>query len=78
MATVKPVENWRKVLRHAWSVRLIAVAVVLSGVEVGIQVMAAYEVPPPVRPGLFAALSGLVTVAAGIARFAAQRKVSGS
>lgn len=44
---------------------LIALAAILSGVEIIIQVMLAYEMKPSFIPvGLFAIISGLVTVAA--------------
>jgi len=69
-------DNWRDVLRLAWSVRLMALAAVLSGLEVLIQVLTAYAYKPPIPVGLFAALSGLVTVAACVARFFAQKGLS--
>lgn len=44
---------------------LIALAAILSGCEIVIQVMLAYEMKPSFIPaGLFAIISGLVTVAA--------------
>ena len=61
-------------LRRAWSVRLLVLAAILSGIEVAIQVMVGFAVEPPVPPSLFAVLSGLVTVAALIARFVAQTR----
>lgn len=73
---LKLVENWRAVLKHAWSLRLMAVAAVLSGLEVTIQVAIAFAVKPPIPAGVFASLGGLVTVAAMIARFVAQEKVT--
>jgi len=33
-AVLRPVENWREVLRHAWSIRLIVLSVVLDAIEV--------------------------------------------
>lgn len=71
------IENWRAVLKHAWSVRLILLAAVLSGLEVAMQVVIAFGVQVPVPSGLFAALAGLVSFAACLARFFVQQKVSG-
>ncbi len=59
---------------RAWSVRLLALAAVLSGLEVTIQVMVGFSVQPPIPPGIFAVVSGIVTVAALIARFVAQTR----
>lgn len=70
------IDNWCRVLKWAWSVRLMALAAILSGAEVLIQVLVAYGYQPPIPSMLFASLSGLVTVAAFIARFVVQRGVS--
>lgn len=70
------IENWWAVLKHAWSVRLMVIAALLSGAEIAVQVMIAYAVKIPIPSGLFAALAGLVTIAATIARFVAQKKLS--
>jgi hypothetical protein len=67
-------EDWHWVLTKSWSVRFIVLAAILSGLEVAIQVAIAWQVKPPIPPGIFAALSGLVTVAACAARFFAQQK----
>lgn len=64
-----------KVLRYAWSVRLLALSFLLSGAEVAVQAAISLEVTPPVRPGLFAVLAGLLSIAAGLARFVVQDKV---
>jgi hypothetical protein len=68
------IENWRQVLRHAWSLRFMAIAAVLTGAEV---VIAVFINDPPIPRGMFAFLGFIVTVAAAAARFVAQRKVSG-
>lgn len=62
--------NWRAVLRHAWSVRLAALAVALSGIEVALSCLAG---SPPIPAGWFAALSGAVTIAAAVARLVSQK-----
>lgn len=68
------VANAGAILRHAWSVRLIIIAAVLSGIECSLAIIGPYL---PIRPGIFAAASMLVTTGAFIARFVAQTKVSG-
>jgi hypothetical protein len=68
------IDDWHWVAKKAWSVRLIALAALLSGAEVAIQVAIAFEIKPPVPAGVFAALAGLVTVAAAFARFCAQQR----
>ncbi|MCL4712153.1 MAG: hypothetical protein KJZ73_13000 [Pseudorhodoplanes sp.] len=68
------VANWKAVLRYAWSVRLMVVAAILSGVETAIQLGGNFLGLPP---GLFALLSAGATAAALIARFVAQHSLSG-
>lgn len=66
-------ENWRTLLRRAWSVRLALIAAVLSGIEVALSV---FTSNPPIAAGTFAALSAVVTIAAAVARLFAQQGVS--
>jgi hypothetical protein len=66
--------NWRDVLKHAWSLRLILLAGLLSGIELA---MTIFIDNPPIPRGLFALLAVFVSIAAAVARFVAQRKVSG-
>ena len=66
-------ENWRTLLRRAWSVRLALVAAVLSGIEVALSV---FTSNPPIAAGTFAALSAVVTIAAAVARLFAQQGVT--
>lgn len=68
------IPNAGPVLKHAWSVRLIIAAALLSAIEVGLAIFGPFL---PVRPGIFAALSMAVTFAAFVARFVAQTKLSG-
>ncbi|UDF29401.1 UNVERIFIED_ORG: hypothetical protein LHK14_18085 [Roseateles sp. XES5] len=67
------VANWRAVFRYAWSIRLIAIAGLLSGLEVALP-LAGEALPVP--PGVFAGVSFIVTAAAFVARFVAQEGVS--
>ncbi|QKV20228.1 hypothetical protein [Oricola thermophila] len=63
--------DWRRVLRRAWSIRLIVVAGLLSGAEVALPLIGEAAAIPP---GAFAAASGLVTAAAFVARLLAQQE----
>lgn len=65
--------NWRDVIAHAWSVRLVALAAALTGLEVAAPY---FEGVLAIPTGLFAALSGLASAAALVARVLAQREVS--
>lgn len=64
---MKLAHDWKDILKRAWSVRLIAIAAVLSGFEVALPFLNL-----PILPGYFALLSGLVTAAALVARIVAQ------
>lgn len=64
-------ENWRQILTKAWSVRLMALAAVLSGLEVAMPYL-----DGSMPQGRFAAVSAVVTSAALLARLLAQRGVS--
>lgn len=71
---MKLVWNWKRVLKHAWSIRLIVVAGVLSGAEIALPLIReAIDVPA----GVFAGLSFLATAGAFISRLVAQEQVSG-
>lgn len=65
------IDNVDRVLKHAWSVRLIAMAGLLSGLEVALPYFT-----PQTHTRVFAALSGLVCAAAFVARLVAQKKVA--
>ena len=72
---MKLVAEWRRVLRHAWSIRLIVAAGILSGCEIALPIIdQAVSIPR----GIFAALSGLVTCGALISRLVAQEKLKGN
>ncbi|MGV2099065.1 DUF7940 domain-containing protein [Rhizobium sp. 21-4511-3d] len=67
------IPDWRRVFLRAWSVRLMLIAGLLSGLEVALPLMDGYvDIPPR----LFAVLSGLTVAAAFIARFVAQSSLS--
>lgn len=69
-ADVKLYDNWREILRRAWSVRFAALAAIFSGAEALLPLYS--EVVPR---GVFAGLSGLLTVAAIWARAVYQKDV---
>ncbi|CAI2936170.1 DUF7940 domain-containing protein [Aminobacter niigataensis] len=71
---MKLVANWRAVLRHAWTVRLLVLACLLTATEVALPLLDGLL---PVPPGVFALLSGLTSAGALAARFIAQQKISG-
>ncbi len=68
------VADWRRVLRRAWSVRLILVAGALSGLEI---VLPLLDGVVPIPPLTFAALSFLATAGAFVARLVAQPSIDG-
>ena len=65
------VENWLTVLKKAWSMRLMVLAAILSGVEVVLPFFS--EALPR---GLFAVLSFLAVAGAFVARILAQKGLS--
>lgn len=67
---MKLISNWRDILRYAWSIRLMILAGVLSGVEVILPLFA--DCCPR---GLFAVLSMLTIAGAFVARIVAQKDV---
>lgn len=68
------VAEWKRVLGRAWSIRLMIVAATLSGAEVALPLL---DTVVAIPRGLFAALSGIFTAAAFVARLVAQKSVSG-
>ena len=54
---------------------MILIAALLSGLEVALAIVGPFI---PVRPGVFAAISMLVTMCALVARFVAQSRISGA
>jgi hypothetical protein len=70
---MKLVADWRRVLRRAWSIRLMILAGLLSGIEAALPLLDGYvDIPPR----LFAVLSGLTVAAAFVARLVAQKDIS--
>lgn len=65
-------EDWRLIIKKAWSLKLNALALVLGALEVWVGMVK----PDGVPPLLFASLSSLVTVGAMMARVMAQKELS--
>lgn len=63
-------DNWREILRRAWSIRFMILAGLLTGLEVVVPLLAG-----SMPHGMFAALAGISTCAALIARLVAQKSV---
>ena len=64
---MKLLSDWKSVVKKAWSIRLIALAGILSGLEVVLPMVDDYF-----QRGQFAVASLLVTAGAFIARLVAQ------
>ena len=64
------VQNWKTIVRKAWSVRLIILAGLLSGVEAAMPF-----IDDQMPRGVFAVASLLVTGAAFVARILAQKGI---
>jgi len=68
---MKPIKNWRAVLKKAWSVRLMILAAVLAGVEVILPFLT------PTRPGIgWSLFTFCIVCGALLSRFVAQSDVS--
>lgn len=67
---MKLYDNWKEIVRRAWSIRFMVLAGVLSGIEIVLP-MFAEQFPRNV----FAALSFIFVAAAFVSRLVAQRDV---
>lgn len=67
---MKLYDNWKDIVRKAWSVRFMAAAGILSGVEVALPYL-----QDTMPRGTFAALSGIFVGAAFVARLVAQKEL---
>jgi hypothetical protein len=70
---MKLVPEWRKVLRKAWSVRLLALAGILSGVEAALPL---FTDAAGLRSDIMSALTLLAVSGAFVARLVAQKAFS--
>jgi len=67
---VKLVSNWRALIARAWSLKLLALAIILGALEIALPYLHGVL---PLPPGTFFALIFLVNVLAAIARLVAQK-----
>ncbi len=67
------VPNWRRVLRYAWSVRILALAAIFSGLEVALPFV---DAQLPISDRARALVYFVITVTALILRFVAQPAVN--
>ncbi len=67
---MKLVSDWRRVLRYAWSIRLLLAAALLSGLEVVLPYLGDVF---PIPTGAFAAITFIVTVLALVMRIISQK-----
>jgi len=67
---MKLYDNWRNILKKAWSIRLMILAAVLSAVEVVLPLFA-----DDIPRGWFAGLSGVTVAGAFVARLIAQQGI---
>ncbi|MBK5203840.1 MAG: hypothetical protein JJD98_00075 [Polaromonas sp.] len=69
------IKDWRTVLAKAWSLRLILLSGLLSGLEVAMPSISSFFEPLDIiPPGTMAMLAVLVSAGAGISRLIAQPK----
>lgn len=68
------VAEWWRVLRYAWSIRLLVLAGLLSGAEIALPLI---QDLLPIPRGVFAGLSFAATAGAFVARLVAQQSISG-
>lgn len=66
------IPNWREVLARAWSIRLMLIAGLLSGLEIALPL---FDGVFPLDRGVFATLSLIFTAAAFVTRLLAQRNI---
>lgn len=66
------VEDWQAILKKAWSVKFSILSALLGGLEVAVALVQ----PAGIPNGVFAALAGITTTAAVVARILAQKELS--
>lgn len=67
---MKLYDNWKEIIRKAWSVRFMLIAGILSGCEVALPLIG-----DAIPRNIFAALSFIFVSAAFVARLVAQKDV---
>lgn len=64
------IDDWKRIAARAWSIRLALLSAMLSGIETALPYIA-----PMKQSGWFAAMSGLVALAAAASRIVAQPRL---
>ena len=70
---MKLADDWKRILKRAWSIRLILIAGFFSGLEALVQVITLFIDELPVPRGLFAILAFVASNGAFITRLLAQQ-----
>ena len=65
------VADWRRVLRHAWSIRLLVLSFLFDGLEFALPMMMDN---PPIERGRFFVIAVIVKIAALGLRFVSQKE----
>lgn len=65
-------EDWKAILKKAWSIKFTGVSLLLSAVEVYVQMVQ----PAGIPGGVFAGIAAAVSLLAGVARLLAQQEMS--
>ena len=66
------VDDWRAILKRAWSLKFSALALILTAAEVYV----AIKQPDAIPPGVFAIGCAVITLAAMVARVVAQKELT--
>jgi hypothetical protein len=65
------VDDWRTILRKAWSVKFNIAAALFGAGEIAVQIWQ----PTSIQPGMFAGIAACVSIAATAARVMAQKEI---
>ena len=66
------IDDWRAVLKRAWSIKFNAAAIVLGAAEVGVALVK----PAGIPNGVFAGIAVLISIGANVSRLLAQKEIS--
>jgi hypothetical protein len=66
------VDDWRLILKEAWSVKFNVTAAICGGAEIAVQIWQ----PASIRQGVFAGIAFFVSIAATAARVMAQKELT--
>lgn len=69
---IKLIDDWRVVLKRAWSVKFNAAAIALGAAEVVVALVKPANIPN----GVFAGIAALISIGANVSRLLAQKEIS--